>query len=190
MWVIAGELKGRRLVTPRGHVTRPTADRVRLALMDTLLPWLSDARVLDLYAGVGGVGIEALSRGALHGTFVERDARAVRALEANIKALGLGRRASIVRQDATRATDALGKAGARFTVIFLDPPYEEPADVVLDHIARAELLEPGGIVVAQHLTKRPPREAFGALRATRTRKFGETTLTFFRARQAEPPLTS
>ena len=80
MRVIAGALKGRRLVTPRGTSTRPTADQIRVALMDTLTPWLSDARVLDLFAGAGGVGLEALSRGALHATFVEREARAVAAL--------------------------------------------------------------------------------------------------------------
>jgi len=181
MRVIAGEFKGRRLVTPRGHVTRPTADQVRLALMDALMPWLPGARVLDLYAGAGGVGLEALSRGAAEATFVERDARAVQALEANIAALGVGRRSRVVRQDAGRALDALAKAGLRFTVIFMDPPYEEATDAVLDRVARADLLAPGGIVIAQHRTKRPARDAFGALRVTRTRKFGETTLTFFRA---------
>ena len=71
MRVIAGALKGRRLVTPRGTTTRPTADQVRIALMDTLTPWLPGARVLDLFAGAGGVGLEALSRGARHATFVE-----------------------------------------------------------------------------------------------------------------------
>ena len=77
MRVIAGALKGRRLVTPRGAVTRPTADQVRIALMDTLTPWLPHARVLDLFAGAGAVGLEALSRDAGHATFVERDGRAV-----------------------------------------------------------------------------------------------------------------
>jgi 16S rRNA (guanine(966)-N(2))-methyltransferase RsmD len=182
MRVIAGEFKGRRLVTPpRGHATRPTADQVRLALMDTLMPWLPDARVLDLYAGAGGVGLEALSRGAAHVTFVERDPQAVRAIETNVRALGVGPRARIVREDVGRAVDALAAAGQRFTIIFLDPPYDEPADPVLDRIARAALLEPDGIVIAQHLTKRPPGAAFGPLGATRTRRFGETTLTFFRA---------
>jgi 16S rRNA (guanine(966)-N(2))-methyltransferase RsmD len=181
MRVIAGEFKGRRLVTPRGPATRPTADQVRLALMDTLMPWLPGARVLDLYAGAGGVGLEALSRGAAHVTFVERDAQAVRAIQANVKTLGITRRARILRQDAFRAIGTLAKAGERFTIIFLDPPYDEPTDPVLDRIDRAGLLDPDGILIAQHLTKRPPREASGSLVATRTRRFGETTLTFFRA---------
>ncbi|PYM63424.1 MAG: 16S rRNA (guanine(966)-N(2))-methyltransferase RsmD, partial [Candidatus Rokuibacteriota bacterium] len=100
MRVIAGALKGRRLVTPRGTSTRPTADQIRVALMDTLTPWLSDARVLDLFAGAGGVGLEALSRGALHATFVEREARAVAALDANIRSLGVEAQARVLRLDA------------------------------------------------------------------------------------------
>ena len=79
MRVIAGALKGRRLVTPRGNLTRPTADQVRIALMDTLMPYLPESDVLDLFAGAGGVGIEALSRGAARATFVERDGRAAHA---------------------------------------------------------------------------------------------------------------
>src|SRR6266542_3425228 len=89
MRVIAGALKGRRLVSPRGLATRPTADQVRIALMDTLTPRLPGARLLDLFAGAGSVGLEALSRGAAHVTFVEREPRAVAALEANVKALGV-----------------------------------------------------------------------------------------------------
>jgi 16S rRNA (guanine(966)-N(2))-methyltransferase RsmD len=181
MRVIAGAFKGRRLVAPRGRLTRPTADQVRLALMDTLMPWLPGARVLDLYAGGGGVGLEALSRGAAHATFVERDAHAVRALRANITALRVADRCRILRQDALRAVDALAAAGERFTVVFLDPPYDAAVEPVLDRIARASLLEPGGVAIAQHFTKHPPRDAFGALTVSRTRRFGETTLTFFRA---------
>ncbi len=181
MRVIAGEFKGRRLVAPRGHVTRPTADQVRLALMDALMPWLPAARVLDLYAGAGGVGLEALSRGAAHATFVERDAQALRALVTNIGTLGVASRARIVRRDVRRALDSLARAGERFTIVFLDPPYAEPVDPVLERIAPSGLLDAAGVVVAQHPTREPPREAIGTLRAWRTRKFGETTLTFFRA---------
>jgi 16S rRNA (guanine966-N2)-methyltransferase len=179
--VIAGALKGRRLAAPAGHATRPTADQVRLALMDALAPWLPGARVLDLFAGSGSVGLEALSRGAAHATFVERDARALRALRSNIAALGVGARTRVVRGDVARALEALRRAGEQFAVVFLDPPYHEPVDPVLDRIARAGLLEPGGVAVAQHLTKQPPRSTVGGLSATRTRRFGETTLTFFRA---------
>src|SRR5688572_30162808 len=102
MRIVAGAMKGRRLVTPRGATTRPTADQVRIALLDTLAPWLGGARLLDLFAGAGGVGLEALSRGAAHATFVERDARAVAALRRNIAALSLEGRARVLRADASR----------------------------------------------------------------------------------------
>src|SRR2546422_11759721 len=102
MRVIAGALKGRRLVMPRGAATRPTADQVRIALMDALTPWLPGARVLDLFAGAGAVGLEALSRAAAHATFVERDGRAVAALVENVRTLGVESRAHIVRGDVER----------------------------------------------------------------------------------------
>jgi len=166
--VIAGALKGRRLVTPRGATTRPTADQVRIALMDALGPRLPDARVLDLFAGAGGVGLEALSRGAAHATFVERDARAVAALEENIRTLGVESRARVVRGDVGRQLARLEAEGRRFEIAFLDAPYATDA-------------VPGGLVIAQHLTKRRPAGEYGGLRTFRDRRFGETTLTFFRA---------
>jgi 16S rRNA G966 N2-methylase RsmD len=121
--VIAGALKGRRLLTPRGATTRPTADQVRIALMDALGPWLPDARVLDLFAGAGGVGLEALSRGAAHATFVERDPRALAALVENIRTLDVESRTYVVRGDVARQLERLAGEGRRFEIIFLDPPY-------------------------------------------------------------------
>jgi 16S rRNA (guanine(966)-N(2))-methyltransferase RsmD len=179
--VAAGTLKGRRLLVPRGATTRPTADQVRIALLDSLTPWLPGARVLDLFAGAGSVGLEALSRGAGHATFVERDARAVAALRANVAALGLQGWARVHRGDVGPTLDRLAAAGERFMIVFLDPPYE--ADLVgrtLDRLATGGLVEAAGVVIAQHFTKRPPPSAVGDLGAVRTRRFGETTLTFFR----------
>jgi 16S rRNA (guanine(966)-N(2))-methyltransferase RsmD len=182
MRVIAGALKGRRLVTPRGAATRPTADQVRIALMDTLGPSLPDARVLDLFAGAGGVGLEALSRGAGHATFVERDPRAVAALGENIRALGVESRTLVVRGDVERELGRLAGAGRRFEIVFLDPPYTtDLAARVLDVLGSGALIAPGGLVIVQHFTKRPPAREYGVLRAFRDRRFGETTLTFFRA---------
>ena len=179
MRIIAGAYKGRRLVTPRGDVTRPTADQVRIALMDTLMPWLPGVRLLDLFAGAGGVGLEALSRGAAHVTFVERDARAVVALRDNVATLGVADAVHVVRDDVLRALAAFRRAGERFGLVFLDPPYEA-------ELAAATL---GALVVAQHRTKRAPAEIAGVLRAFRTRRFGETTLTFFRADGYDAPST-
>jgi 16S rRNA (guanine966-N2)-methyltransferase len=179
--IIAGAYKGRRLVAPRGEMTRPTADQVRIALLDTLMPWLPEARVLDLFAGAGGVGLEALSRGAAHATFVERDARAVQALRANVTALGVERAARIVRDDVRRALQTLRRGGGRFDIVFLDPPYDgDDVATTLDSVGGVDLLADGAVVVAQHLTKRAPPTSIGGLRAFRARRFGETTLTFFR----------
>src|SRR5947207_11220611 len=114
MRVLAGALKGRRLQTPRGSTTRPTTDQVRIALMDTLMPRLPGARLLDLFAGAGGVGLEALSRGAAHATFVERDVHAVTALRANVETLGLAAQARVERADVGAALERLAGEAARF----------------------------------------------------------------------------
>jgi 16S rRNA (guanine966-N2)-methyltransferase len=198
--IIAGEFKGRRLVVPRGRTTRPTADQVRTALMDALMPWLPGVRFLDLFAGAGGVGLEALSRGAVHVTFVERDHQALRALHANIRTLALQNRTRVLAQDVAGAIDRLRREGQRYGVVFLDPPYGDALAVAaaLAALTRGSLLEAAGLVIVQHPSKDPPaplqehrlapagvpgpggpRER-AALVVTRTRKFGETTLTFFR----------
>jgi 16S rRNA (guanine(966)-N(2))-methyltransferase RsmD len=180
--VIAGSLKGRRLVIPRGAAIRPTADQVRIALMDALTPWLPDAGVLDLFAGAGGVGLEALSRRAKHATFVEREPRVVVALTANIKALGVEAQTRVLCLDAGRALRRLAAEGARFEIVFLDPPYAtDLAARTLEALGAGGVVAPGAIVVAQHATKRAPSPDVGVLKAFRTRRFGETTLTFFRA---------
>ncbi len=183
MRILAGTLKGRALVTPRGATTRPTADQVRLALMDALAPRLAGARVLDLFAGAGGVGLEALSRGAAHATFVERDGRALAALATNVRALGVAGRARLLRAGLPGALARLAAEGAPpFDVVFLDPPYDDDlVPATLAALAAGALVAPGAVVVAQHFTKRAPAAAYGALVAFRTRRFGETTLTFFRA---------
>ena len=118
MRVVAGEFRGRRLAAPRGARTRPTADRVREALF-SMLGDVSGARVLDLYAGSGALGIEALSRGAGSAVFVDRDPRAVAAIERNLESLGLEQ--EVLRQDAVRF---LARARGTFDLVFCDPPYD------------------------------------------------------------------
>ena len=190
MRVLAGALKGRRLETPRGSTTRPTADHVRIALMDTLTPRLPGARLLDLFAGAGGVGLEALSRGAAQATFVEREARAIGALRANVTALGVTVQARVERADVRAALERLAREGARFDIVFLDPPYEDDAVTsTLERLGALPLVVSDGVVIAQHRTKRPPPAENGRLTAFRTRRFGETTLTFFRAGGYDSPGT-
>jgi 16S rRNA (guanine(966)-N(2))-methyltransferase RsmD len=180
--VLAGALKGQRLVTAKGAVTRPTSDRVRIACLDTLMPYLEGGPFLDLFAGAGGVGIEALSRGAPSAVFVEEDAHALRALRDNVERLGLGARARVLRADAAAAVHQLGRGGERFAVVFVDPPYDSPRTApTLAALGSGAALAPGAVVVLQHGSKSPPPGAIGVLRAWRASKFGETTLTFFRA---------
>ena len=121
MRVVAGVFKGRRLAAPRGTRTRPTADRVREALF-SMLGDVGGARVLDLYAGSGALGIEALSRGAGSAVFVERDAKAVAAIERNLAAVGVEE--TVVRQDVERF---LARADGAFDLVFCDPPYDSAA---------------------------------------------------------------
>jgi 16S rRNA (guanine966-N2)-methyltransferase len=140
MRIIAGEFRGRRIEAPPGESTRPMLDRVREALFSTVQDWMDGARVLDLFAGSGSLGLEALSRGAESARFVERSAAALSVLRRNVQALGVGERVEIVRgnalQPATWADD-LAADGARFDVVFFDPPY-----AMLDaSIERQELLD-------------------------------------------------
>ncbi len=130
MRVVAGEFKGRRLVAPRGTRTRPTADRVREALF-SMLGDVSGARVLDLYAGSGALGIEALSRGAESAVFVERDRGALAALERNLDATGA--RGEIRRQDVARF---LARPEGTFDLVFCDPPYDG-APAIAEALAEA-----------------------------------------------------
>jgi 16S rRNA (guanine966-N2)-methyltransferase len=183
MRVLAGALKGQRLVAPRGPITRPTGDRVRIACLDTLMPCLARGSFLDLFAGAGAVGIEALSRGAPSAVFVESDASALRALQDNLARLGLLERARVMRADAARAVETLARRGERFAVVFLDPPYTSSrAAAALAAVATGAALAPDAVVVLQHSTKLPPPEAPGVLSLWKARRFGETTLTFFRSR--------
>lgn len=182
MRVLAGALKGQRLSTPRGRTTRPTADQVRIACLDTLMPFLGAGPFLDLFAGAGGVGIEALSRGAPEATFVEQDGAALRALRDNLERLGVRERTRVVRADAARAVADLAAAGERFAVVFLDPPYDSPRAVAaLEAVATGSLLLERAVVVLQHTTKTPPPASTGTLSRWKARRFGETTLTFFRS---------
>jgi 16S rRNA (guanine(966)-N(2))-methyltransferase RsmD len=180
MRVLAGELKGRRLATARGERTRPTSDRVRIACLDTLMPYLAAGPFLDVFAGAGAVGIEALSRGAPAAVFVERDAHALRALRDNLTALGLDGRARTIAGDALRGLQRLRRQDERFAVVFLDPPYGA-ADLAAAVLAAADLVMDRGVLAIQHAAKRALPATGDRLVTWKTSKFGETALTFLRA---------
>ena len=179
--VIAGTAKGIRLRAP-GPGTRPLADRVKQTLFAILEPDLPGAVVLDLFAGSGAGGIEALSRGAERATFVEKDQGASAVIEANLRATGLaGPSATVVRWDVVRWLDDPG--GDLFDIVLVDPPYAETETLarILDRLGAPEApLRPGARVVAKHFWRDRPPERVGMLATERDRRFGETALTFYR----------
>lgn len=183
--VIAGTARGRPLVAP-GEGTRPLGDRVKQTLFAILEPELRGRAFLDLFAGSGAAGIEALSRGAARAVFVERDAAAIKAIERNLDATGLGGpRARIVRSQVGTWFNSGAKDGAPYAAVVIDPPYEHP-DLLLDALAAIDRAGPGGVlaeagvIVAKHFWKTPPPARIGLLGSVRERRFGETTLTFLR----------
>jgi 16S rRNA (guanine966-N2)-methyltransferase len=179
--VTGGELGGRRLKAPRGGV-RPTADRVRESLFARLGD-LAGASVLDLYAGTGALGVEALSRGASRLVSVERAGRALATLRGNLADLGLAETARVVADDAPRAVLRLAEAGQRFDLVFLDPPYEgEELARALEAVSRSGVLREGGRVVAEH-SRRHPVPAVEGLVVFDERRYGETTITQLEAAQ-------
>ena len=187
--VIAGSAKGIRLRAP-GPGTRPLSDRVKQTLFAILEPDLSGAAFLDLFAGSGAAGIEALSRGAASATFVEKDQGAAAVIAANLTATALaGPAASIVRWDVVRWLGEAHTAEERFDLVLVDPPYAETELLgrVLAILGAADAaLSPGARVVAKHFWRDRPPERVGMLATERDRRFGETALTFYRRQEANP----
>ncbi len=172
MRVIAGRYGGRRLTAPPGAATRPTSDRVREALFSILGARVEGARVLDLFAGSGALGIEALSRGAAEATFVDRAPAAIRALRANLEALGID--AEVVRADALAALRAARAAARQYDLVFLDPPYRHAARLAPALTEAIDgLVAPGGSVVSES-DRRVPMAL--DLQLTDERRYGDTLI--------------
>jgi 16S rRNA (guanine966-N2)-methyltransferase len=176
-------LSGRRFRAPRGGV-RPTSDRVREALFGRLGD-LDGARVLDLYAGSGALGIEAISRGAVEATFVEREARTLVVLRENLAALGIDPIASVAPGDVPAVVSRLGRAKERFDLVLIDPPYasEEPARA-FEALIVAAVLAPGAMVVLERDRRHPSPQVEG-LSAVDERRYGDTVVARFVAGQIE-----
>lgn len=181
MRVIAGTARGLTLVAPHDRATRPITDRVKETLFDILAPRIVGAAVLDLYAGSGAIGIEALSRGARRCTFVEHSAVALTSLAANLVRTHLGAQAAVVSQDVDRFLAADGAIGHDLAI--LDPPYA--ARAILAPLQQlAVQLPDGALVVVKHFWRTEVPQPVG-LEAIRVRRFGETSLTFLERRAIE-----
>jgi 16S rRNA (guanine966-N2)-methyltransferase len=180
--IIAGRFKGRRLKAPAWEGLRPTSDKLRETLFNILAPRVEGARLLDGFAGTGAVGLEALSRGAAHVTFIERDARALRLVEGNLKRCGLDGRYAIIRAGFADAPARV--RGARFDVVFADPPYG--AEALREALTTASaLVTPDGLVIVEHAKRDPAPESSESLRKTRTLLSGDSALSFFRTPDEE-----
>lgn len=180
MRVIGGAIRGRRVKVPRGQSVRPTAARVKEAIFNILAHDLSGFRVLDLFAGAGGLSIEALSRGASEAILVDVSRHAARTIRENLEALGLSDRASVWTGPVPQALRRLARKGESFDLIFLDPPYERGwIDKVLTVIARGNLLRQAGILVAEHSVREKVEARYGSLHLQDQRRYGSTAVSFF-----------
>ena len=179
MRIIAGSHKGSRIFAPKGRDTRPTADRVREAAFNLLGPGAAeDATVLDLFAGSGAMGLEALSRGAAHATFVESDREACRTINRNLDKLGLDN-ATVLCQDALTALRADARAGTRYDLVLLDPPYRRFSSLqnaMISHLP--EILAPDGTLLVETAADEEPELP---LPKRTTRRYGAARLTLFDA---------
>ena len=185
MRVIGGSARGRTLKSIPGKETRPITDRVKEALFNILAGEVEGARVLDLFGGTGAVGIEALSRGAAHATFVERSPRAYRVLRENLRLTGFEERARTVRGDAF--VFLRGKPEAPFDIIYIAPPqYRGLWRKALEMIdARPEWVAADGLVIVQIDPREREEVALHTLALEQERRYGDTLLLFFRKREEE-----
>ncbi len=182
MRVIAGKYRSRTLRSLKGQALRPTSDRLRETLFNILGPTLQGAAFIDLYAGTGAVGIEALSRGARTAIFVEHHAPAAALIRRNLDSLGIGKEAEILAADVLRGLERLELRHAHAQFIFLDPPYAaaEEYERMLNFLGESSLLEPGGRVIAEHLKKYALPEHAGELERSRVVQQGDAALSFYR----------
>jgi 16S rRNA (guanine966-N2)-methyltransferase len=184
MRVIAGSYRSRQLVAPRGTQTRPTSDRLRETLFNVLAPRLDGCRFVDLYAGTGAVGIEALSRGAAHVWFSENAEPALASLRQNLTALKITRDFTLEDRGTGAMLQRLSKLSQPVDLVYLDPPYDAEDEYsgtlnFFGSVRGRAVLVPNALVVAEHSSKSKLAMRYGALQHTRLVKQGDAALSFF-----------
>lgn len=180
MRVVSGSAKGRPLKSVPGTGTRPTTDKVKEALFSMIGPYFDGGLALDLFAGTGGLGIEALSRGMERAVFVDMEPKAIDTVKANLKAAKLEGQAEVYRNDAVRAIGALEKRGRQFDLVFLDPPYRmKNGEELMTSLADKGLLRDGAVIVLEHESGFSYPESFPGFQRQRLAVYGETALSIY-----------
>ncbi|MEW9697767.1 16S rRNA (guanine(966)-N(2))-methyltransferase RsmD [Paenibacillus sp. SI8] len=181
MRVISGSAKGRSLKAVPGMSTRPTTDKVKEAIFSMIGPYFEGGQVLDLFAGTGGLGIEALSRGMEKAVFIDIEKKSIETIQLNLQAAGLKEQAEVYRTDAVRALKALAKREQQFQLVFLDPPYK--MKVIAELILAMEeqgLLDEQATIVVEHDSQDVLLEAIGGFEQQRRAGYGDTAVTIYK----------
>ena len=183
MRIISGSRRGKKLLALEGEQVRPTTNMVKEALFNILQSGVEGRRFLDLFAGSGQIGLEALSRGAKEAVFVDASRDSIRVVEKNLEAAGFRDRARVVSGDFRGALRGLP---GPFDLAYLDPPYEAG---LLEEALRltAEKMAPGGVIVCEHGSREQPPKGAGGFALTKVRRYGRTALSIYQAREEEPP---
>ena len=178
--ITGGSERGRRLRSTRGTGLRPTSERLRAAIFSMIGPSaVEDARVLDLYAGTGALGIEALSRGAAKADFVEADSRRCQDIRQSLRQMGLAERGHVYRARVEKGWRTLDGG---YDLVLIDPPYDlDPWELVMERLSDGQMLNPGALVVAEHRYKNSLAGGYGALVRTRQRRHGDSSISIYAA---------
>lgn len=180
MRVVSGICKGRPLKAVPGTSTRPTTDKVKEAIFNMIGPYFDGGMALDLFAGSGALGLEALSRGLDRAIFVDRDMRAIQTIRANIQACELEDKAEVFRNEADRALKALIKRAVTFDYIFLDPPYKKhELTNIMKKMDEHMLLQPEGFIICEHSQEVKLPDSVGRLQQQKHERYGITAVTIF-----------
>lgn len=180
MRVISGTAKGRPLKAVPGSGTRPTTDKVKEAIFSMIGPYFEGGQALDLFAGTGGLGIEALSRGIDRAIFVDLEPKSIEVVRHNVQAAGVADRAEIYRNEATKALKALMKREARFDLVFLDPPYKlKNVDELMLDMADKQLLNVGATIMVEHDSDHAYPDELPGFRCGKKAVYGEIAVTIY-----------
>jgi len=189
--IISGSARGRRLLSPKNSLIRPTADRVKESLfniLNVLIAGYDSCRALDIFAGTGNLGIEALSRGAAYAFFIDSHKESVSLVIKNLRMLGFTDRGRVIESEALSALRSLGKREAHFQLVFVDPPYRQGlSEKVLEFLASSNLIDEYSLVIVETSSNELLQTAFDNLREFDRRVYGDTAIVFFRRMPEENP---